>query len=195
MLDWLVEGGTVVDGSGGAPFVADVGIAGGKIVEIGRIAGAARERIDAGGAWVTPGFIDIHTHYDGQATWDETFSPSINHGATTVVMGNCGVGFAPVRKGREGELIKLMEGVEDIPGAALAEGIRWGWESFPQFMDALDAMPHSLDVLVQVPHDPVRMAVMGERAFSQAAAGADDIAAMRRLVREALEAGAAGFST
>jgi N-acyl-D-aspartate/D-glutamate deacylase len=117
---------------------------------------------------VTPGFVDIHTHYDGQATWDETFSPSIHHGVTTVVMGNCGVGFAPVRKGREGELIKLMEGVEDIPGAALAEGIRWGWESFPQFMDALDAMPHSLDFLVQVPHDPVRMAVMGERAFSQA---------------------------
>jgi N-acyl-D-aspartate/D-glutamate deacylase len=195
MLDWLIEGGTVVDGSGGAPFVADVGIAGGKIVEIGRIAGAAHERIDAAGAWVTPGFIDIHTHYDGQATWDETFSPSIHHGATTVVMGNCGVGFAPVRKGREDELIKLMEGVEDIPGAALAEGIRWGWGSFPQFMDALDAIPHSLDFLVQVPHDPVRMAVMGERAFSQAAAGADDIAAMRRLVREALEAGAAGFST
>src|SRR6187399_2793009 len=195
MLDWLVEGGTVVDGSGGAPFVADVGIVGGKIVEIGRITGAARERIDAGGAWVTPGFIDIHTHYDGQATWDETFSPSIHHGATTVVMGNCGVGFAPVRKGREGELIKLMEGVEDIPGAALAEGIRWGWESFPQFMAALDALPHSLDFLVQVPHDPVRMAVMGERAFTQAAAGADDIAAMRSLVREALEAGAAGFST
>jgi N-acyl-D-aspartate/D-glutamate deacylase len=195
MLDWLIEGGTVVDGSGGAPFVADVGIAGGKIVEIGRIAGAAHERIDAAGAWVTPGFIDIHTHYDGQATWDETFSPSIHHGATTVVMGNCGVGFAPVRRGREDELIKLMEGVEDIPGAALAEGIRWGWGSFPQFMDALDAIPHSLDFLVQVPHDPVRMAVMGERAFGQAAAGADDIAAMRRLVREALEAGAAGFST
>ena len=195
MLDWLFEGGTVVDGSGGLPFTADVGVKDGVIVEIGKITTAARERIDAHGAWVTPGFVDIHTHYDGQATWDETFSPSIHHGVTTVVMGNCGVGFAPVRKGREGELIKLMEGVEDIPGAALAEGIRWGWESFPQFMDALDALPHSLDFLVQVPHDPVRMAVMGERAFTQAAAGADDIAAMRALVREALEAGAAGFST
>ena len=195
MLDWLIEGGTVVDGSGGAPFRADVGIRDGRIVEVGRITGAARERVDADGAWVTPGFVDIHTHYDGQATWDETFSPSIHHGVTTVVMGNCGVGFAPVKKGREGELIKLMEGVEDIPGAALAEGIRWNWESFPQFMDALDATPHSLDFLLQVPHDPVRMAVMGERAFTQAAAGADDIAAMRALVREALEAGAAGFST
>jgi N-acyl-D-aspartate/D-glutamate deacylase len=195
MLDWLVEGGTVVDGSGGAPFVADVGVRDGRIVAVGRITEGARERVDADGAWVTPGFVDIHTHYDGQATWDETFSPSIHHGVTTVVMGNCGVGFAPVVKGREGELIKLMEGVEDIPGAALAEGIRWGWESFPQFMDALDARPHSLDFLVQVPHDPVRMAVMGERAFTEAAAGADDIAAMRAIVRDALEAGAAGFST
>jgi len=195
MLDWLIEGGSVVDGTGSAPFSADVGIQDGRIVAIGSIDEAARERIDARGAWVTPGFIDIHTHYDGQATWDETFSPSIHHGVTTVVMGNCGVGFAPVRRGREGELIKLMEGVEDIPGAALAEGIRWNWESFPQFMDALDATPHSLDYLVQIPHDPVRMAVMGERAFTQQAAGADDIAAMRALVREALQAGAVGFSS
>ncbi|KQW38680.1 amidohydrolase family protein [Rhizobacter sp. Root404] len=195
MLDWLIEGGTVVDGSGGLPFTADVGVKDGVIVEVGKITAAARERIDAAGAWVTPGFVDIHTHYDGQATWDETFSPSIHHGVTTVVMGNCGVGFAPVVKGREGELIKLMEGVEDIPGAALAEGIRWNWESFPQFMDALDATPHSLDFLVQIPHDPVRMAVMGERAFTQHAADANDIAAMRALVREALMAGAVGWST
>jgi N-acyl-D-aspartate/D-glutamate deacylase len=195
MLDWLIEGGTVVDGSGGLPFTADVGVKDGVIVEVGKITAAARERIDAAGAWVTPGFVDIHTHYDGQATWDETFSPSIHHGVTTVVMGNCGVGFAPVVKGREGELIKLMEGVEDIPGAALAEGIRWNWGSFPQFMDALDATPHSLDFLVQIPHDPVRMAVMGERAFTQHAADANDIAAMRALVREALMAGAVGWST
>jgi N-acyl-D-aspartate/D-glutamate deacylase len=195
MLDWLIEGGTVIDGSGAAPFTADVGVRGGRIVEVGRITGAARERVDARGAWVTPGFVDIHTHYDGQASWDETFSPSIDHGVTTVVMGNCGVGFAPVRKGHEADLIKLMEGVEDIPGAALAEGIRWGWQSFPQFMSALDALPHSLDFLVQVPHDPVRMAVMGERAYTQATAGAEDIAAMRALVREALEAGAVGFSS
>jgi len=195
MLDWLIEGGSVVDGTGRAPFSADVGIRAGRIVEVGAVTEAARERVDARGAWVTPGFIDIHTHYDGQATWDQTFSPSIHHGVTTVVMGNCGVGFAPVQKGREGDLIKLMEGVEDIPGAALAEGIRWNWQSFPQFMDALDATPHSLDYLVQIPHDPVRMAVMGERAFTQQAAGADDIARMRTLVREALQAGAVGFSS
>ncbi|MEO8806465.1 MAG: amidohydrolase family protein [Burkholderiaceae bacterium] len=195
MLDWLIEGGTVVDGTGGALFTADVGVQDGRIVAVGKINAAARERVDAQGAWVTPGFVDIHTHYDGQATWDETFSPSIHHGVTTVVMGNCGVGFAPVRRGHEADLIKLMEGVEDIPGAALAEGIRWNWESFPQFMDALAATPHSLDFMLQIPHDPVRMAVMGERAFTQQAAGAEDIVAMRSLVREALQAGAVGFSS
>lgn len=197
MLDTLIEGATVVDGSGAPPFTGDVGIHGGRIVEVtpGRSGSAAGERIAASGAWLTPGFIDIHTHYDGQATWDETFSPSIHHGVTTLVMGNCGVGFAPVVTGREAELIKLMEGVEDIPGSALAEGIRWNWQSFPQYMAALDAMPHSLDFLLQVPHDPLRMAVMGERAFTQRQATADDIAAMRGLLREALEAGAAGFST
>ena len=198
MLDWLIEGGTVVDGSGAVPFTADVGLKDGRIACIetsGRRAHAARERVDARGAWVTPGFIDIHTHYDGQASWDETFSPSIHHGVTTVLMGNCGVGFAPVRTGHEDDLIALMEGVEDIPGAALAEGLRWGWHSFPEYMDVLDAMPHSVDFLAQVPHDPVRMAVMGERAVAQQAATEADIAAMRRLVREALQAGAAGFST
>ncbi len=198
MLDWLIEGGTVVDGTGAAPFTADVGIQDGRIASIdtgGRSRPAARERVDARGAWVTPGFVDIHTHYDGQASWDQTFSPSIHHGVTTVMMGNCGVGFAPVRPGQESTLIELMEGVEDIPGAALAEGVRWGWQSFPQYMDVLDAMPHSLDFLAQVPHDPVRMAVMGERAVAQQAATDADIAAMRALVREALLAGAAGFST
>jgi N-acyl-D-aspartate/D-glutamate deacylase len=195
MLDWVIEGGTVVDGSGAPAFSADVGVRDGRIVEVGRVTAAARERIDGRGAWVTPGFVDIHTHYDGQATWDETFSPSIHHGVTTVVMGNCGVGFAPNVPGREAELIALMEGVEDIPGAALAEGVRFTWRSFPDYMDALDAMPHSLDFLVQVPHDPLRMAVMGERALAQQAAGGDDIAAMRALLRAALEAGAAGFST
>ena len=198
MLDWLIEGGTVVDGNGTAPFTADLGLKDGRIAGInasGRSGQAARERVDARGAWVTPGFVDIHTHYDGQASWDETFSPSIHHGVTTVLMGNCGVGFAPVRRGHEDDLIRLMEGVEDIPGAALAEGVRWGWQSFPQYMNVLDAMPHSLDFLAQVPHDPVRMAVMGERAVAQRAATEADIAAMRALVREALQAGAAGFST
>ena len=195
MLDTLIEGGTVVDGSGAAPFSADVGIRDGRIVEVGRITAAAPERIDARGAWVTPGFIDIHTHYDGQASWDETFSPSILHGVTTLVMGNCGVGFAPLRPGEQDRLIRLMEGVEDIPGVALAEGVSFNWQSFPQYMDALDALPHSLDYLVQVPHDPLRMLVMGERAIAQQAATEDDIAAMRDVLREALLAGAAGFST
>ena len=195
MLDSLFEGATVVDGTGAAPYSADVAVKDGRIVEIGSITSAAHERIDARGAWLTPGFVDIHTHYDGQATWDETFSPSIHHGVTTLVMGNCGVGFAPVRPGGERELIKLMEGVEDIPGAALAEGLRWNWHSFPQFMSALDATPHSLDYLVQVPHDPLRMVVMGERAAARQIATADDIEAMRVLLRDALEAGAIGFST
>lgn len=197
MLDLLIEGGTVADGNGGEPFTADVGVKDGRIVEINSkpSGSAAREKVDAKGAWVMPGFVDIHTHYDGQATWDPTFSPSVNHGVTTLVMGNCGVGFAPVRPGKEDGLIKLMEGVEDIPGAALHEGIRWNWESFPQYMDALDAEGRSLDYLVQVPHDPLRMYVMGERAVAKEAATSDDIEAMRNLLREALEAGAAGFST
>jgi len=195
MLDLLVKGATVVDGSGGEPFVADVGVRDGRIVEVGTIANAARETVEARGLWLTPGFVDIHTHYDGQVTWDVNFTPSIYHGVTTLVMGNCGVGFAPVRPGHEDDLIKLMEGVEDIPGAALHEGIRWDWESFPQYMDALEKTPRSLDYLVQVPHDPLRMYVMGERAVAKQTATADDIAAMRTLLHEALQAGAAGFST
>lgn len=200
MLDLLIKGGTVVDGTGAAPVTADVGVQDGRIVQLSTTplngaAAAARETVDAQGLWVVPGFIDIHTHYDGQATWDDTFSPSIHHGVTTLVMGNCGVGFAPVRPGKEDGLIKLMEGVEDIPGAALHEGIRWNWESFGQYMDALEATPRSLDYLVQVPHDPLRMYVMGERAVAQQAATADDVTAMRGLLREALQAGAAGFST
>ena len=139
MLDWLIKGGTVVDGTGAAPYVADVGVRDGRIVEVGDITTPARQTLQAQGLWITPGFIDIHTHYDGQATWDACFTPSIYHGVTTVVMGNCGVGFAPVRPGHEDDLVKLMEGVEDIPGAALHEGIRWNWESFPQYMDALAA--------------------------------------------------------
>ncbi len=199
MLDLVIEGGTVIDGSGGAAFTADIGVAAGRIVEIGHITAAAHERIDARGAWVTPGFVDIHTHYDGQASWDETFSPSIQHGVTTLVMGNCGVGFAPLRAGPKDRataaLIALMEGVEDIPGVALAEGVRFDWETFPQYMDALERLPHSLDYLVQVPHDPVRMAVMGDRALAQEAATPQDINTMSAMVREALMAGAAGFST
>ncbi|MBU6379168.1 MAG: amidohydrolase family protein [Gammaproteobacteria bacterium] len=199
MLDLVIEGATVIDGSGAPPRTADVGVQDGRIREIGRCAAAARERVTAAGAWLTPGFVDLHTHYDGQASWDQTFSPSIEHGVTTVVFGNCGVGFAPLATGDRQQavdaLISLMEGVEDIPGAALAEGVSFDWQSFPEYMAALERLPHSLDFLVQVPHDPLRMAVMGERALAQQAATAADIEAMRQLLREALDAGAAGFST
>ena len=195
MLDCLIKNGLVVDGTGQKPFKADVGIQDGRIARMGQINEPAKEIIDATGLWVTPGFVDLHTHYDGQVTWDECFTPSIYHGVTTVVMGNCGVGFAPKRPGAEDDLVKLMEGVEDIPGAALHEGIVWNWESFPQYMDALEAMPHSLDFLVQVPHDPLRMYVMKERALAHEVATSQDIEHMRALLREALEAGAVGFST
>jgi N-acyl-D-aspartate/D-glutamate deacylase len=195
MLDCLIKNGTVVDGTGQKPFVADIGIQGGRITHIGQINESAKETVDATGLWVTPGFVDLHTHYDGQVTWDECFTPSIYHGVTTVVMGNCGVGFAPKRPGAEDDLVKLMEGVEDIPGAALHEGIVWNWESFPEYMNALEAKPHSLDFLVQVPHDPLRMYVMKERALAHEAATPEDIHQMRSLLREALESGAVGFST
>jgi N-acyl-D-aspartate/D-glutamate deacylase len=199
MHDLVIEGATVVDGTGAPARAADVAVRDGLITEVGRITGAARERISAPGAWLTPGFVDLHTHYDGQATWDETFSPSIHHGVTTLVMGNCGVGFAPLKPGPKAtavaDLIALMEGVEDIPGVALAEGVRFDWQSFPQYMDALERLPHSLDFLVQVPHDPVRMAVMGERALAQQAATDEDIRAMRAVVREALQAGAVAAPT
>ncbi len=194
MLDLKITGGTLIDGTGGEAFTADIGVRDGRIAEIGSITEAAQQTLDADGAIVTPGFVDIHTHFDGQVTWDETFSPSIYHGVTTVVMGNCGVGFAPVHRGEEARLINLMEGVEDIPGSALAEGIRWQWSSFPEYLDALEAAPHSLDFLAQVPHDPLRMFVMGTRAEANEKATEDDIAAMRRLVREALDAGAIGLS-
>ncbi|MBK6797183.1 MAG: amidohydrolase family protein [Acidobacteria bacterium] len=195
MLDLKIKGGTIIDGSGAEGYSADVGVKDGLIVETGSITQDALETLDAEGAIVTPGFVDIHTHYDGQITWDETLSPSLYNGVTTCVMGNCGVGFAPVKKGEEERLVDLMEGVEDIPGTALSEGVRWGWTSFQDYMNALDLMPHSIDYLVQVPHDPVRMFVMGARAESNEQATENDIAAMRDLVRQALEAGAAGFST
>ena len=195
MLDLLIRGGIVIDGSGAPGASADVGVREGRIVEVGRITEAAQQTIDADGALVTPGFIDIHTHYDGQASWDETFSPSIYHGVTTVVMGNCGVGFAPVKRGEEQRLINLMEGVEEIPGAALAEGVRWGWDSFTEYARVLDAMPHSIDFMTLVPHDPLRLYVMGDRAARCEAATPDDCVAMRDLLHAALAAGAAGFST
>ncbi len=195
MLNLLIKGGKVIDGSGQDAFTADIGVKDGKIVSIGKINEAAQETINADGAIVTPGFVDIHTHYDGQVSWDQTFSPSIYHGVTTVVMGNCGVGFAPVVPGSEERLISLMEGVEDIPGTALSEGICWGWTSFSEYMDVIETIPHSIDFLTQVPHDALRVFVMGKRAENQEIATEEDILTMTRLLRDALEAGAAGFST
>lgn len=195
MWDGRIDNAWLIDGSGEAGRTASVAWKDGRIAAVGENLGPARQTLDAQGLWLTPGFVDIHTHYDGQATWDPCFTPSIYHGVTTLVMGNCGVGFAPKRPGHEQDLIELMEGVEDIPGAALHEGIRWNWNSFPEYMSALEATPRSLDYLVQVPHDPLRMAVMGERARAHELATAEDIAAMQALLREALEAGAVGWST
>ncbi|MGC1443052.1 MAG: amidohydrolase family protein [Burkholderiaceae bacterium] len=195
MFDTLIKGGTVVDGNGTEPVLADVGNRDGIITHIGHGQSQARQTIDADGATVTPGFIDIHTHYDGQASWDESFSPSIFHGVTTVVMGNCGVGFAPVRDGDHDRLIELMQGVEEIPGTALAEGINWSWNSFEQYTQALDAIPHTLDFLTLVPHDSLRLFVMGERAAQREIATAADCAQMKSLLASALKNGAIGFST
>ena len=195
MHDLVVRGGTVVDGTGAPPRLADVAITDGVVTDVGRVEGPARRSIDADGALVTPGFVDIHTHFDGQITWDPLLTPSGWHGVTTVVMGNCGVGFAPCEPSRREWLIGLMEGVEDIPGAALSAGIRWSWQSFPEYLDAVDALPKAVDVGTQVPHGAVRAYVMGERGARNEPATADDIAAMAALVREGIVAGALGFST
>jgi len=194
MIDLAIRGATIVDGTGMPAYTGDVGVSDGRIVQLGKV-GEARESIDADGAHLLPGFVDVHTHYDGQITWDGELAPSALHGVTTCVMGNCGVGFAPVIRGREAELVELVEGVEDIPGSALSEGIPWGWESFAEYMDAIAAMPHAIDFLVQMPHDALRMYVMGDRALAGALATDEDIVRMRDLVAEALRAGAAGFST
>lgn len=193
-FDFKITGGLIYDGDGGAPVHANIGVKDGKITEIGACAGEAEQVIDADGAIVTPGFIDLHTHYDGQISWDEELRPSVNHGVTTIIMGNCGVGFAPVKKADHDRLVRLMEGVEDIPGTALHEGLTWNWETFPDYMNAIDAMPHTIDFGVMIGHDPVRVYAMGERASAFEEATDDDIAEMQRIVREAMEAGAAGFS-
>ncbi len=197
MYDLVIRNGTIVDGSGAPAFDGDIGIRYGMIVAIGKIGDRGREEIDASGRIVTPGFVDVHSHYDGQATWDSTLDPSAGHGVTTVVMGNCGVGFAPVRPGIEArrELIELMEGVEDIPGTALWEGIDWTWESFPEYLDTLAKRNFTMDVAAIVPHAAVRTYVMGDRAIRHEAATGDDIAAMANLVAEGIRAGGIGFST
>ena len=196
MYDYLIKNVQIVDGTGSAPFSGDIGIENGLITAVGEAEGAARETIDAGGAYATPGWVDVHTHYDGQVSWDDTLDPSFSHGVTSIVMGNCGVGFAPCPPGGEQRMIELMEGVEDIPGTALYEGIEWGrWETFPEYIEYLGTRAFTLDVGTQIPHSAVRNYVMGDRALRHEDATAADLAAMARIVKEGLEAGAVGFST
>ena len=195
MHDLVIRGGTIADGTGQKSFTGDIATRDGKITEVGRVEGPARREIDADGRLVTPGFVDIHTHYDAQATWDPHLLPSGWHGVTTAVVGNCGVGFAPARRDQHQMLIELMEGVEDIPGAALSEGIKWDWETFPEYLDALERAPMAVDLGTHVPHGSVRTYVMGERGARNEAATAEDIAQMAAIVKEGIAAGALGFST
>ena len=193
-FDVKITGGLLFDGDGGEPVRANIGVKNGVIAEIGRCEGEARREIDAEGAIVTPGFVDLHTHYDGQVSWDDEMRPSVNFGVTTLVMGNCGVGFAPVREADHDRLIRLMEGVEDIPGTALHEGVSWGWESFGDYLDKIDAKPHTIDFAAMIGHDPIRVFAMGERAVAGEKATDDDMKLMRALLNDAMDAGAAGFS-
>ena len=194
-FDIVVRGGMVVDGSGGEPFVADVAILDGVVAAIGRVVGRGAEEIDAAGRIVTPGFVDIHTHYDGQITWENRLQPSSGHGVTTVVMGNCGVGFAPAKPEQHEMMVKLMEGVEDIPEVVMTEGVPWNWETFPEYLDAIGQRHADIDFAAQLPHNPLRVFVMGQRGAAAEPPTADDLARMRELTAEALRAGAIGVST
>ena len=193
--DLIIRHGTIVDGSGGTPFEGDVAISNGRISAVGRIADRGAEEIDARGHVVTPGFVDIHTHYDGQATWEQAMEPSSAHGVTTVVAGNCGVGFAPCRPQDQDRLIRLMEGVEDLPFPVLKAGLPWNWESFPDYLDSLTSRQFAIDIGLQLPHAALRVYVMGERGANREPATPADIAAMAALAGEAMQAGAMGFST
>ena len=197
MHDLVIRGGKIVDGTGAPAFNGDVAIKDGVIVAVGGEVGPGKQEINAAGNIVCPGFIDTHTHYDGQATWDPYLAPSAWHGVTTAIIGNCGMGFAPVRPGKDARdyLISVMEGVEDIPGSVLSEGVSWDWESFPEFLDSLDHKPHSIDIVTQIPHAPLRAYVMGRERGLDAKATPEDIAEMARLTKEALQAGALGFTT
>ena len=195
MHDFVIRGGSILDGTGADAFTGDIAIDGERLTAVGGKAGPGKREIDADGLLITPGWVDVHTHYDGQATWDPVLAPSSWHGVSTILFGNCGVGFAPVRKDHRSGLIDLMEAVEDIPGTALHEGLNWDWESFPDFLDALERLPRAIDIGAQIPHHPLRVYVMGDRAIAREAATSADIDAMRRLTEAALKAGAFGFTT
>src|SRR6202521_866117 len=193
--DLVIRNGTIVDGTGAAPREGDVAVSRGRIAAVGRFEGGGTEEIDAKGRIVTPGFVDIHTHYDGQAVWDSHMAPSAWHGVTTAVMGNCGVGFAPCKPADRERLIELMEGVEDIPGAVMHEGLKWEWESFSEYLDALDRRQRDIDICALLPPAAVRVFVMGDRAINLENANQGDIAQMRQIAKDAMQAGAFGFST
>jgi N-acyl-D-amino-acid deacylase len=194
-FDLLIKGGTIVDGLGGEPYVGDVAVSDGMIVAVGTVRGDAASEIDATGLLVTPGFVDLHTHYDGQAIWSDRMTPSSHHGVTTAVMGNCGVGFAPCRAADHDVLVDLMAGVEDIPGVVMVDGLPWDWETFPEFMDALSARQRDIDVAAYLPHSPLRVYVMGQRGVNREPATPEDLARMRALAKEAIETGAIGFAS
>jgi len=193
--DLVIRGGLVVDGTGGAPFEADVAIQAGKIAAIGKVAPNGAEEIDAKGKLVTPGFVDIHTHYDGQAVWSDRLAPSSSHGVTTAVGGNCGVGFAPCRPEHRELLVSVMEGVEDIPEVVMTEGLTWDWETYPEYLDAIERRPRDIDFASQIPHSAVRVYAMGERGANREPATPEDLARMQAIVREAIGVGALGFAT